>query len=155
MPDLTTTELQAQITSLTQALDAAKAGIAEKDKSLAAMTGQFNDLSTRHKTLDAAHTDLTGKHTVLADTHGKLQTTVLASRRSGLTAKFGIPADKVANLDATAIDLLEATLPDVKPPAAKPTAPGFDIKGSSGNNAPAPQTDMERAQRILEKAGIK
>ena len=88
-------------------------------------------------------TTLKPKYEALSAELQKINLAALEHRRTLLTSQYGVPLEKVKNLGADQLSILEDTLPTV----AKPKIDARGLDGSS-NGAPGPDSNMSASQRI-------
>lgn len=99
------------------------------------------DLTTQLEASKVLNTDLSGQATL--------------RRRQDLMTRYGLPEERVAELDDAGLTVLETTLPHVpqatKPTTTAPTGNGLGMGGGTGVTPVSDMSDSERATRMIER----
>lgn len=106
---------------------------------------QNEELTTKNTELAAAVEAAKALHVTEQTNHAQTHANLLIARRNTVTATHGIPADKLAELDASQLAALETVLPSL-------TSKGFDLGSGGGGRNPSDMTPTENALSILAKA---
>lgn len=138
---------------LLQLKESLGAALSEKEKQFSLLTERFNAESAARQAVEAKVKELTPLAAELTTLKPKyeaqntrlqqIETAALENRKRLLTEKYGVPVEKVKNLGADQLSILEDMLPTVAKPVI--TARGLD-GGSQG--APGPDSNLSPRDRI-------
>ena len=170
----------AEVAKLTDALATSQAVVAERDvqletanKSLAEVqvaNQKFADdaaglVNTGQQLKDAqlaleesrkTSVELTTKLEEANAAHTTLQGSVMTRRRQDLVSKYGLPEERVADLDDAGLKTLEDTLPHITPSKPNPstngaiTGTGYGLDSGTGQVDKSKKSDFENAQALIE-----
>lgn len=140
-------------------LQAANKKFADDAVSLASQDQKLKDVQLQLEESRKTSTDLTTQLELAKTANSTLSGEATTRRRQDLVSKFGLPEERVAELDDAGLTTLESTLPHLPAASTNPppngTPNGLGLAAGPGSTDLSTMTDSERAGRIVERLKAK
>jgi len=149
------TQMQTQQTAHEIAIDAAKLEVSEGQKQIATLNAKITENEQARQAGAVSDEDAAKVKQQLETAVSSIETlsaSALELRRANLVLQYGVVPDTIKDKDMSALDAFEEALKAVSTARGGGVGP-YALGGGTGEAAP--QTDIERAAKVLENTPVR